>query len=144
MNHPRRSRLTRFSSAALNTEPPTHQLDPRGEHICDACGERFVELRYTINVGDGIRHSFCTPECFVGFDFFGFGHNQDDEASVHISRELYIQNFKRYVVPTPRSVLLRNDTRPRSQWLFEDCRRPDQLTPEDAARAEEELKLQSK
>lgn len=120
---------------------PTHQLDDCGDYICDACGERYVEDRYRINVADGMRHGFCTPECFVGYDYYGMGHYEDGERSVNISKQLYRDAFKRYVVPTPRSVLLRNDKRPRSQWLFEDCRRPDQLTREDMDRAKEELKL---
>jgi hypothetical protein len=136
--------LTRLPTKALSAEPPTHQLDERGEYICDACGERYVEPRYTINVADGLRHGFCLPECLVAFDYYGFGHFQDDKESVAISKQFYTESFKRHVVPTPMSVLLRNDTRPRSQWLFEACRRPDQLTPEDAARAKLELQLQSK
>lgn len=133
--------LVQLSSAQLNRELPTHQLDERGDYLCDACGERYVENRYVINVGDGIRHSFCTPECFVGFDYYGFGHDQDGDEAVAVSKEVYQTHFKRFVIPAPRSVLLRNDTRPRSQWLFEDCRRPDQLTKEDLLRADMELQL---
>lgn len=119
----------------------TSQLDSRGPYICEACGENFVEMRYRIKMADGDVHIFCTPECFVGYDYYVLGHWQDDEEAVNISKQTYQHYFGRYVVPTPLSVLMRQDTRKRSQWLFEACRRVDQLRPEDKARADMELKL---
>jgi hypothetical protein len=121
----------------MNEKKPLSQMDVNGEFTCEYCGNPFVQQRYKVHYDEELW--FCLPECLVGYEWYVIGRNQESEQDRAMCISQFEQAFKRQVIPAPFSCFLKTETRPREQWLHEECRK--NLKDKDKSQANAELRI---